>query len=174
MKLTIEEARKLYKQGSFAKEIALREYSEEEILCDYSLITEFTCKPEYNSTIDLYAKIYTIYKEISRGRPLELTKYVHYYQPEIIISLENYKPRYGTYVGNVKIDDKTFSIYIGSTSTSWYGRLGWENNGVYCGHGVLTNKWAFKEKGQAQHFVKLLYKELIRLELGDFYAVKFL
>ena len=174
MRLTIEEARKLYKQGGLAKEIALREYSEEEILNDYTLITELTHEVEYNPTTDLYARLYDVYRKMSKGRPLELTKDVHYYQPEIVISSENYKPRYGAYVGNIEIDNRTFSVYIRTTRTMWCGRLGWENDGVYCGCGVLENRWAFKEEVQAEHFVKHFYKELIKFELGDFHTVKFI
>ena len=38
-KITLEEARELYKQGGMAKEIALRVYTEKEIVNDYTLIT---------------------------------------------------------------------------------------------------------------------------------------
>ena len=53
--ITLEEARELYKQGGIAKEIALRTYTEKEIVNDYTLITslpeETTC-----TTAELYAK----------------------------------------------------------------------------------------------------------------------
>ena len=37
--ITLKEARDLYKQGGMAKEIALRVYTEKEIVNDYTLIT---------------------------------------------------------------------------------------------------------------------------------------
>ena len=56
MNITSKEARELYKQGAMAREIALRAYSMEEIINDYSLITtlptETTC-----TTAELYAKL---------------------------------------------------------------------------------------------------------------------
>ena len=170
--ITLEEARELYKQGGMAKEIALRAYSEKEIVNDYTLITslpeETTC-----TTTDLYAKLKTVYKEISKGREVNLTK-VYAYIPIIIFASNTSEPRTGEFVGKVSIDDKEFCIFITTDNTKWEGRLGYENDGVYCGSDLLENTWVFKERGQAEHFVKFFYKELILLSLADEHKVNFI
>ena len=170
--ITLEEARELYKQGGMAKEIALRVYSEKEIVNDYTLITslpeETTC-----TTAELYAKLKTVYKEISKGREVNLTK-VYAYLPIIILASNTTEPRTGEFVGKVLIDDKEFCIFITTDNTEWEGRLGYERDGVYCGSGLLKNTWVFKERGQAEHFVKFFYKELIFLSLADEHKVEFI
>ena len=170
--ITLKEARELYKQGGMAKEIALRAYSEKEIVNDYTLITSF---PEETActTTDLYAKLKTVYKEISKGREVNLTK-VYAYLPIIILASNTSEPRAGEFVGKVLIDNKEFCIFVTTDSTAWEGRLDYENNGVYCGRGLLENTWVFKERGQAEHFVKFFYKELILLSLADEYEIKFI
>lgn len=75
MRLTLEEARELYKQGALAKKIALREYSEEEILNDYTKVTTLPCIVEYTDTINLFAGLYTAYMQMSEGRIPKLTSY---------------------------------------------------------------------------------------------------
>lgn len=174
MEITIDEARSLYKQGGCAKEIALRKYSEGEILNDYTLIITLPDKVVQDKLSYLRSQLYQVYKEMSKGRPLKLTKDSSYYLPEIIISYENYQPGYGTYAGKVKIDVNIYSIYLDTIRTICDGRLDFENNGVYCGRGLFRNKWAFKEKAQAEHFVKNFYRELIESELGDFYKIEFI
>ena len=42
------------------------------------------------------------------------------------------------------IDDQMFNVYIDTAKTIWEGKLGFENDGVYCGHGLLSNHWIFK------------------------------
>ena len=170
--ITLKEARELYKQGGMAKEIALRAYSEKEIVNDYTLITslpeETTC-----TTAELYAELKTVYKEISKGREVNLTK-VYAYLPIIILASNTSEPRTGEFVGKVLIDDKEFCIFVTTDNTKWEGRLGYENDGVYCGSGLLENTWVFKERGQAEHFVKFFYKELILLSLADEHKVDFI
>ena len=65
--ITLEEARELYKQGSLAKEIALRAFPEGEIVNDYkqviSLPKEIDCKTDI-----LYAKLMTAYRQMTRGQ----------------------------------------------------------------------------------------------------------
>lgn len=170
--ITLEEARELYKQGSMAKEIALRNFIEEEILNDYTLITSLPQETECKTT-ELYTKLKTVYKEISKGREVNLTK-VYAYLPIIILASNTSEPRTGEFVGKVLIDDKEFCIYVTTNSTKWEGRLGYENNGVYCGSGLLENIWVFKEREQAEHFVKFFYKELILLSLADDHKVEFI
>lgn len=170
--ITLEEARELYKQGSMAKEIALREYPEEEILNDYSLITSLPQETKCKTT-ELYAKLKTVYKEMSKGREVSLTKYVAYI-PTIIFASHDYEPMTGEFVSKVLIDDKEFCIFITTNSTRWEGRLGYENDGVYCGSGLLKNNWIFKEREQAKHFVEFFYKELILLSLADEHKVRFI
>ena len=80
--ITLEEARELYKQGSLAKEIALRAFPKGEIVNDYKQVTslpkEINCK-----TDRLYARLVTAYKQISEGRKVELTS-KKCYLPEIV------------------------------------------------------------------------------------------
>ena len=171
--ITLEEARELYKQGGMAKEIALRVYSEKEIVNDYTLITslpeETTC-----TTAELYAKLKTVYKEISKGREVSLTNF-NVYIPIIALSSNNFKPyNYGESVSKVLIDNIEFSIYISTHNPFSDGKLGYENDGVYCGSRLLENTWAFKEREQAKHFVKFFYKELILLSLADEHKVEFI
>ena len=170
--ITLEEARELYKQGSIAKEIALRNFLEEEILNDYTLITSLP-KEILCTTTDLYAKLKTVYKEISKGREVNLTK-GYAYIPSIILASNTFEPRTGEFVGKILIDDKEFFVFIDIESTRWEGRLDYENDGVYCGRGLLENTWVFKERGQAKHFVKFFYKELILLSLADEHKVEFI
>lgn len=170
--ITLEEARELYKQGSMAKEIALRYFTEKEILNDYSLITSLPKETKCKTT-ELYAKLKTVYKEMSKGREVHLTK-VYAYIPTIIMASNTSEPRTGEFVGKVLIDDKEFCIFITTNSTKWEGRLGYENNGVYCGSDLLENTWVFKEREQAEHFVKFFYKELILLSLVDEHKVTFI
>lgn len=170
--ITLEEARKLYKQGGMAKEIALRAYSEKEIVNDYTLITSFL-NEILCTTTDLYAKLKTVYKEISKGREVHLTKY-NAYTPTIILASNKFEPNTGEFVGKVLVDDTEFCIFITTDNTMWEGRLGYENDGVYCGSGLLGNAWIFKERGQAEHFVKFFYKELILLSLADEHKVEFI
>lgn len=171
--ITLEEARELYKQGGIAKEIALRAYTEKEIVNDYTLITSF---PEETTctTAELYAKLKTVYKEISKGREVSLTNF-NVYTPVIAFSSNNFKPNnYGECVSKVLIDNIEFSIYISTHNPFSDGKLGYENDGVYCGSRLLENTWAFKEREQAKHFVKFFYKELILLSLADEHKVEFI
>lgn len=169
--ITLEEARELYKQGSLAREIALRAFPKGEIVNDYKQITSLPVKIDCR-TERLYARLVTAYKQISEGRKVELTS-KRCYLPEIVLATSTV-PRCGEYKGKVVIDNETFSIYIRTRTALFEGRVGFENDGVYCGSGLLTNTWAFKERGQAQHFVDLFYKQLIYINLGDMYQVKFL
>lgn len=175
MILTIEEARALYAQGGMAREVALRTYSEGEILNDYTTVTKLPEESESlnTPTVKLYARLYEVYKTISKGRPLKLTTSAPYYLPKLILSNVAFRPNNGTFVGKVKIDNNIYSIFINTRQASWEGRLGFENDGVPCGTGILDNRWCFKDKAQAEHFVKHFYKELIQFELGDSYTVKF-
>ena len=170
--ITLKEARELYKQGGMAKEIALRPYSEKEIVNDYTLITSFLDEILCTTT-DLYAKLKTVYKEISKGREVNLTK-VYAYLPIIILASNTSEPRTGEFVGKVLIDDKEFCIFVTTDNTKGAGRLGYENDGVYCGSDLLENTWIFKERGQAEHFVKFFYKELILLSLIEEHKVEFI
>lgn len=170
--ITLEEARELYKQGSTAKEIALRNFTEEEIINDYTLITSLPQETECKTT-ELYAKLKTVYKKISKGREVNLTK-IYAYLPTIILASNTTEPRTGEFVGKILIDDKEFCIFITTNSTRWEGRLGYENNGVYYGSDLLENTWVFKKREQAEHFVKFFYKELILLSLVDEHKVEFI
>lgn len=170
--ITLKEARELYKQGAMAREIALRAYPLEEIINDYSLITTLPTET-ICTTMELYAKLKTAYKEMSKGREVQLTK-GYAFIPNIILASNTFEPRTGEFVGKVLIDDKEFCIFITTNSNRWEGRLGYENDGVYCGDGLLENTWIFKERGQAEHFVKFFYKELILLSLADEHKVKFI
>lgn len=171
MDITLTEARELYKQGGLAKEIALRAFTEEEIINDYTLMVALPTSLPANCS-DLYSKLSVVYKSMSRGRKIELTS-GFYYVPEIILALPGSRPNHGIYAGKVMIDGLVFNIYIDTTKTIWEGKLGFENDGVYCGHGLLSNHWIFKEREQAEHFVNYFYKELIALELEEFYAFTF-
>lgn len=166
--ITLEEARELYNQGSLAQEIALRAFSKEEIVEDYkqitSLPTEIDCRTER-----LYARLVTAYKQMSKGREVKLTKDV-YYIPEIVLTTA---PSCGDYKGRISIDDEIFYIYTRVKFSSWKGRLGFIKENGY-GNSLISNAWAFKERGQAQHFVDLFYKQLIYIYLGDMYQVTFL
>lgn len=173
MRLTLEEARVLYEQGALAKEIALREYSEEEILNDYTKVTTLPCIVEYTDTINLFAGLYTAYMQMSEGRRPNLTSGT-VYMPDILISSALFTPRTpNTLVGQVKIDGKIYKVYAGYESSTWSGRLAYENDGVYCGDGITSHKWVFKEKGQAIHFATHFWKELIQLELEGFHTIEF-
>ena len=121
---------------------------------------------------DLYSKLSVVYRFISRGRKVKLTSGICYV-PEIILARPCSKPNYGTYAGKIMIDDQMFNVYIDTAKTIWEGKLGFENDGVYCGHGLLSNHWIFKEREQAEHFVEHFYKELITLELEEFHTFKF-
>lgn len=168
MRITLEEARQLYTQGEMAKEIALREFTEGEILNDYTKITTLSMAPGEK----LYEALTQAYKAISNGRPIMLTKRYSYY-PEIIYTFKNCKPRSEEgFRGTIQIDDKEFNIYIRTRQSIWGGRLGFENDGVYCGH--VENRWLFRDKEQSDHFIKHFWRELILVELGDFYAINFL
>ena len=169
--ITLEEARELYNQGSLAQEIALRAFPEEEIVNDYKQVTSLPEKIDCE-TDRLYARLVTAYKQISKGREVELTN-KSYYLPEIVLATSS-TPRCGKYKGKVTINNETFSIYTRTRTTLFCGRLNFENDGVYCGSGLLTNTWAFKEQKQAEHFVNLFYEELIYISLGDMYQVCFL
>lgn len=171
MNITLAEARELYEQGGLAREIALRAFPKEEIVNNYTLMTALPTSAPF-SYYDLYAKLSVVYKFISRGREVNLTSGICYV-PEIILTLSSFRSRRGTYAGKVIIDGQMYSIYINTAKTIWEGKLGFENDGVWCGNGLLKNHWIFKEEGQALHFVKYFYKELITLELEDFYTVKF-
>lgn len=127
---------------------------------------EIDCK-----TDRLYARLMTAYKQISEGRKIKLTN-GRYYLPEIVLATSS-APICGGYKGKVIIGGKTFSIYVRTKTTLFDGRLSFENNGVYCGSGLLINTWAFKEQEQAEHFVNLFYEELIYTSLGDTYNVIF-
>ena len=171
MNITLTEARELYEQGGLAREIALRAFPKEEIINNYTLMVALpTSLPSKYS--DLYAKLSFVYKFISRGREVKLTSGICYV-PEIILTIPCSKPNYGTYAGKIMIDDQMFNIYINTAIAMWEGKLGFENDGVYCGHGLLSNHWIFKEREQAEHFVKHFYKELITLELEEFHTFKF-
>lgn len=170
--ITLEEARELYKQGAMARQIALRLYSKEEILNDYHLITSLP-KESNCATTELYAKLKTIYKQMSKGREVHLTKY-YAFIPTIILASNTSELNTGEFVGKVLINNKEYCIYVTTNNTRWEGRLGYENDGVYCGKGLLENTWAFKERGQAEHFVKVFYKELILLSLADEHKVEFI
>ena len=168
--ITLEEARELYKQDSLAREIALRAFPKGEIVNDYKQITSLPVKIDCR-TERLYARLVTAYKQISEGRKVELTS-KRCYLPEIVLATSTV-PRCGEYKGKVVIDNETFSIYIRTRTALFEGRVGFENDGVYCGSGLLTNTWAFKEQKQAEHFVSLFYEELIYISLRDIYNVVF-
>lgn len=170
--ITLKEARELYKQGGIAKEIALRVYSKEEILNDYNLITSLPKEPNC-ATTEIYAKLKTVYKQMSKGREVNLTKF-YAFMPIIIFASNTFTPNTGEFIGKILIDDKEFCIYVTTQSTIGEGKLGYENDGVYCGRGLLQNTWIFKERGQAEHFVKFFYKELILLSLSDEHKIKFI
>lgn len=173
MRLTLEEARTLYKQGALAKEIALREYSEGEILNDYTKVTTLPCIIEYTDTINLFAGLHTVYMQMSEGRIPKLTSCT-VYMPDILISYPGFTPRtLNTLVGRVKIDNSTYDVYAGHSSSTWDGRLAFENDGVPCGSGITEHKWVFKEEGQATHFATHFWKELIQLELESFHTIEF-
>lgn len=172
--ITIEEARELYKQGSFAKEVALRAFPEEEILNDYTLITKLPDIQIEDPTVKLFAQLTHMYREMSKGRPYGLTGNPCYI-PRISITREHYRNILGEYVGNVSLNNKgPYKVYAAATTPTYEGRLSFENDGVYCGHGLLECPWAFREKGQAEHFVKCFWKELILLNLQDFHKVEFI
>ena len=171
MDITLIEARELYKQGGLAREIALRAFSEKQIMNDYTLMVALPTSLPFGYS-DLYAKLSVVYKFMSRGREVKLTSGICYV-PEIILTVPSFKPNRGTYAGQVIIDDRIYNIYIDTAKTIWEGKLGFENDGVWCGHGLLNNHWIFKEKEQAQHFVKYFHKELITLELEEFHTIKF-
>ena len=171
MDITLIEARELYKQGGLAKEVALRAFPEEEIVNDYTLMVALPTSLPANCS-DLYSKLSVVYKFMSRGREVKLTSGIHYV-PEIILSVPSFRPNHGIYSGKVMIDNQPYNVYIDTARTIWEGKLGFENDGVYCGRGLLSNHWIFKEEGQAEHFVKHFYKELIMLELGEFHTIKF-
>ena len=59
-----------------------------------------------------------------------------------------------------------FNVYIDTAKTIWEGKLGFENDGMYCGSGLLGNHWIFKEREQAEHFYKTL-------ELEEFHILEF-
>lgn len=171
MNITLTEARELYKQGGLAREIALRAFSEEQIVNDYTLVVALPTSVSFKYS-DLYAKLSFVYKYISRGREVKLTSGICYV-PEIILTIPSFQPNRGIYAGQVIIDDQMYNIYIDTAKTIWEGKLGFENDGVWCGHGLLNNHWIFKEEGQAEHFVNYFYKELITLELEEFHTIKF-
>lgn len=171
MNITLTEARELYRLGGLAKEIALRAFPEEEIINDYTLMVALPTSLPANCS-DLYSKLSVVYKFMSRGREVKLTSGTCYV-PVIVLSTPKYKPNYGDFVGKVTVDDKVYDIYLRTSKTMWDGRLGFENDGVLCGSGLLGNHWVFKEEGQAWHFVNHFYKELITLELEEFHNVKF-
>lgn len=169
--ITLEEARELYNQGSLAKKIALRAFPEEEIVNDYKLVTSLPEKIDCK-TDKLYARLVTAYKQMSKGRKVDLTTHTCYF-PKIIMA-RYVMPEHGEYKCKVEIDGKIFFVYTGVESSYWYGRLGFENNREDCGNSLLSNTWAFKEKEQAIHFANLFYEELITISLGDIYNVIFL
>lgn len=171
MNITLIEARELYKQRGLAREVALRAFPEEEIVNDYTLMVALPTSLPINCS-DLYSKLSVVYRFMSRGREVKLTSGI-YYVPEIIFTVPSFKPNRGIYAGQVTIDDQIYNIYIDTAKTIWEGKLGFENDGVWCGHGLLNNHWIFKEEGQAEHFVNHFYKELIRLELEEFHTIKF-
>lgn len=171
MDITLTEARELYKQGGLAKEIALRAFPEEEIVNDYTRMVALPTSLLANCS-DLYSKLSVVYKFMSRGRKVKLISGIHYV-PEIILALPSSSPNHGTYAGKIMIDDQMFNVYIDTAKTIWEGKLGFENDGVYCGSGLLGNHWIFKEREQAEHFVRYFYKELITLELEEFHTLKF-
>lgn len=171
MNITLTEARELYKQGGLAKEVALRAFPEEEIVNDYTLMVALPSSLPANCS-DLYSKLSVVYKFISKGRKIKLTDGICYI-PEIIVTLPGSGPDYGTYAGKVVIDCQVYCIYIDVNETAWEGKLKFENGEVCRGHNLLSNHWIFKEREQAEHFVKYFYKELITLELEDFYTVQF-
>lgn len=76
--ITLEEARELYKQGSTAKDIALRNFTEEEIINDYTLITSLPKETECK-TSELYAKLKTVYKKYLKVEKYILLKVVLLY-----------------------------------------------------------------------------------------------
>lgn len=168
MKITLEEARQLYAQGGIAKDIALREFTEGEILNDYTKITSLSMV----SGEKLHEALTQTYKAICKGRPIMLTKR-YCYHPEIIYTFKTCKPRSEEgFRGIIQIDDKEFNIYIRSKQTMWGGRLGFEGDGVDCGH--VENRWLFRDKEQSNHFIKYFWRELVLFELGDFYTISFL
>lgn len=166
--ITLEEARELYKQGSLAKEIALRAFPEGEIINNYKQVTslpkEIDCK-----TDRLYARLVTAYKQISEGRKVELIS-GKCYLPEIVLTTSTV-PRNSKYKGKVELDGKLFAIYVRAKESYWFGRLGYDD--MYCGGSVLENIWAFKEWEQAEHFANLFYEELIYISFMDTYNVIF-
>lgn len=181
--ITLEEARELYNQGSLSKEIALRAFPEEEIVNDYRLVTSLPEKTDCK-TDKLYARLITAYKQMSKGRKVDLTTH-SCYLPKITMS--SYAiPERGNYKCKVEIDGKVFFVYTEVELSCWYGRLGFEDGedneddeaieiiGGDFGSDLLPNTWAFREKEQAIHFVNLFYEELITVSLGDMYNVIFL
>ena len=171
MDITLIEARELYRQGGLAKEVALRAFPEEEIVNDYTLMVALPTSLPANCS-DLYSKLSVVYKFMSRGRKVELTSGL-YYVPVIVLARPSSKPNHGTYAGKIMIDDQMFNVYIDTVKTMWEGRLGFENDDVCCGYGLLSNHWIFKEREQAEHFVEHFYKELITLDLEEFHTFKF-
>lgn len=166
MYITLEEARALYKQGGPARTVALRAYKEEEIINDFTLVRQLP-DVEHTPLTNLYAQLRKAYRQISAGRPVELTKGGSVYLPEIGFSSTKFKRRYGEYKQDVAIDGEPYRLYTGISSSTFSGKLGYENDGVPCGSALLYNSWAFRDREQALHFVNTFYKELVLLELGD-------
>ena len=150
-----------------AKEIALREFTEGEIINDYTKITTLSMDGKC-----LYQGLTEAYKAISKGRPIELNRGLYYF-PQITYASKSYMPRSREgWRGMLAIDGKEFTLYVKTSRTTWEGRLGFENDGVYCGH--VQNRWLFRDEAQSDHFIKHFWRELVIVELGDFHIINFL
>lgn len=172
MYITLEEARALYKQGGPARTVALRAYKEEEIINDFTLVRQLP-DVEHTPLTNLYAQLRKAYRQISAGRPVELTKGEMFTYLRLVFSSTKFKRRYGEYKQDVAIDGESYRLYAGISSSTFSGKLGYENDGVPCGSALLYNSWAFRDREQALHFVNTFYKELVLLELGDSHDLVF-
>lgn len=168
--ISLEEARELYTQGGLNKDIALRCYSEGEITNDYTTIKNLPSAVKITHTGLLYSTLYDAYKQISKGREIDLV-YDCVFAPNIVISTD--KGGEGKLIDIVTINKCVFNVFISAVQCTYNGKLGMLGDGEYTNHGMMDNMWAFREKDQAKHFATYFYKEVIRVTLGDMYNIKF-
>ena len=164
--ITLAEARELYKQGGVAKEIALRTFTELEILNDYTKITTlFDVFP--NKVSEIYAKLLETYRHIIIGRELtEDSKF--YYAPILYVNYPTMKSP-GEAMCLFEINGVQYKFFIDIYKYPTTDVLFDAEKEIFIRDDLGLNRWKFRDKEMCEHFVKHFYMELLFIEIGGLY-----
>lgn len=170
--ITLAEARELYKQGGVAKEVALREFSELEILNDYTMVTElFDVFP--SDAAKIYSKLCETYKHIIAGREYPKDETTSYYSPVLKLHPTASCGTGGEQMCLVKVNNVCFKYFIDIVQVPM-DNIAINEQHDFCFCVYLNNrKWLFRDIKICRHFVKHFYREMLISELGDLYKIEF-